>query len=317
MIEKSKFNIIAWTVTGKECLKNFESDLSGLSAEEVKLRLSSFGTNQLAKDSSRSPLSLLLNQLKGFLNALLAGAAVIALSIGNYNDAIMIAAVVTFNTILGFIQEYRAEKTLAALKDMIPRKTMVRRSGQTYEIPAEEIVPGDIILLDAGSRVPADGRLVLTQSLEIDESVLTGESIPNLKKQDIQLELNTEISDRTNMAYMNTIVTRGRGEMLVTATGAATEIGKMAELLGTIGPTPTPLQLQLDNLGKKLAGFAIGIVSVIALFEYLRGDTLQQIAMSSISLAVAAMPEGLPAVVTITLALGLFRMSKKPFLEVS
>ena len=316
-IENTHLNLVSapvyssWTVSGKECLEHFNSRLPGLSQEDVNSRLRKFGINQLARSFSRSPVRLILDQLKGFLNALLAGAAIIAWTIGDLKDALMIAAVVVFNTILGFLQEYKAEKTLAALRDMIPRKTTVRRDGKVLETSAEDIVPGDIVLLDAGSRVPADGRLVIAQSLEIDESVLTGESVPNAKRQDIQLDISSAISDRVNMAYMNTIVTRGRGEMLVTETGTATEIGKMASLLVAIKLPPTPLQKQLDQLGKRLAGFAIGIVSVIGLFEYLRGDSLEQIAMASISLAVASMPEGLPAVVTITLALGLFRMSKK------
>jgi Ca2+-transporting ATPase len=293
------------------CLAQFNSRELGLTEEEVNFLRTQFGPNQLAERPPRSVFRVVFDQLRGFLNLLLGIAAIAAWSIGNLKDAIMIAAVVTFNTILGFLQEYKAEKTLAALKAMIPRRTNVRRDGKTFEVAAEDIVPGDIVLLDAGSRIPADGRLLLSQSLEIDESVLTGESVPTNKRADVQVDSSAPISDQVNMAFMNTVVTRGRGELLVTGTGANTEIGKMAKMIGSIELPPTPLQKQLDHLGKRLAAFAVSVVVVIGVFEYLRGDTLEQIAMESISLAVASMPEGLPAVVTVTLALGLFRMAKK------
>lgn len=308
--EKS-FLFTSWTMPTENCLTQFSSRELGLTDEEVNARRAQFGPNQLAERPPRSVFRVVFDQLKGFLNLLLGIAAIAAWSIGNLKDAIMIAAVVIFNTTLGFLQEYKAEKTLAALKAMIPRRTNVRRDGKTFEVTAEEIVPGDIVLLDAGSRIPADGRLLLSQSLEVDESVLTGESVPTNKRQDVQVDLKAPISDQVNMAFMNTVVTRGRGELLVTGTGANTEIGKMAEMIGSIELPPTPLQKQLDQLGKRLAAFAVSVVAVIGVFEYLRGDTLEQIAMESISLAVASMPEGLPAVVTVTLALGLFRMAKK------
>jgi Ca2+-transporting ATPase len=307
--DQMSFN--SWTVPVENCLIQFISRMTGLNEEETNSRRAQFGANQLAERPPRSAVRVILDQLKGFLNLLLGIAAIAAWTIGNQKDALMIAAVVTFNTILGFLQEYKAEKTLAALREMIPRKTNVRRGGKTFEIAAEDIVLGDIVLLDTGSRVPADGRLVLTQSLEIDESVLTGESVPTIKRHDIQLDLKAPISDRVNMAYLNTNVTRGRGELLVTAIGSNSEIGKMAKMISSIELPPTPLQKQLDQLGKRLAAFAIGVVSIIGIFEYFRGDTLKQIALESISLAVASMPEGLPAVVTVTLALGLYRMAKK------
>lgn len=301
----------SWAMPVENCLIQFNSRELGLTGEEVNSRLAQFGPNQLTERPPRSVFRVVFDQLRGFLNLLLGIAAIAAWSIGTLKDAIMIAAVVTFNTILGFVQEYKAEKTLAALKAMIPRRTNVRRDGKTFEVAAEDIVPGDIILLDAGSRIPADGRLLLSQSLEVDESVLTGESLPTIKRQDVQLDSNAPISDQVNMAFMNTVVTRGRGELLVTGTGANTEIGKMAEMIGSIELPPTPLQKQLDQLGKRLAAFAVSVVAVIGVFEYFRGDSLNQIAMESISLAVASMPEGLPAVVTVTLALGLYRMAKK------
>jgi Ca2+-transporting ATPase len=307
--DQMSFN--SWTVPVESCLIQFNSRVKGLNEEEINSRLLQFGTNQLAERPPRSAVRVVLDQLKGFLNLLLGIAAIASFLIGNQKDAFMIAGVVTFNTILGFLQEYKAEKTLAALREMIPRKTNVRRGGKTFEIAAEDIVLGDIVLLDTGSRVPADGRLILTQSLEIDESVLTGESVPTIKRHDIQLDSKSPISERVNMAYSNTNVTRGRGELLVIAIGANSEIGKMAKMINSIELPPTPLQKQLDQMGKRLAAFAVGVVSIIGIFEYYRGDSLKQIALESISLAVASMPEGLPAVVTVTLALGLYRMAKK------
>lgn len=301
----------AWAFSAQECLGLLSSSSNnGLSTSEASLRRSHFGENKLIERPPRSVFQVIIDQLKGFLNALLGIAAVGAWAIGNIKDASMIAAVVVFNTILGFLQEYKAEKTLAALKGMIPLRAQVRRNAIVSEIAASEIVPGDIVLLDAGSRVPADGRLLVAQSLEINESALTGESIPTIKRNDIRLDKTTAIADRSNMAFMNTVVTRGRAEVLVTATGLSTEMGKMAEMIGSIELPPTPLQKQLDHLGKRLAAFAVGIVSLIGIFEYFRGDSLTQIAMESISLSVASMPEGLPAVVTVTLALGLYRMAK-------
>lgn len=301
-----------WAVTTEECLTCLKtSRKTGLTNEQVISRLARFGSNRLIERPPRSAFRVVIDQLKGFLNALLGVAAITAWSIGNIKDALMIGAVVAFNTVLGFLQEYKAEKTLAALKDMIPRRTHVRREENIFEVGADQIVPGDIIILDAGSRVPADGRIVFAQTLEIDESALTGESVPVSKQADAEVKIKAPIADRSNMAYMNTIVTRGRAELLVIATGASTEIGKLAEMIGSIEVPPTPLQKQLDKLGKRLAGFAVGIVAIIGIFEYFRGDTLSEVAMESISLAVASMPEGLPAVVTVTLALGLYRIAKK------
>ncbi len=299
-----------WAISFDDYLRSLGSYSGGLDEKEVQTRLARVGSNRLAERPPRSAVRVILDQLKGFLNALLGLAALIAWSIGNNKDAMMIAAVVIFNTVLGFLQEYKAEKTLAALKRLIPRKTRVRRAKEVTEVPAEAIVPGDIILLEAGNRIPADGRLLSSHSLEVDESSLTGESIPALKSASMSLDQDTPVSDRENMVYMNATVTRGRAEFVVTATGINTEIGRMAKLIGAMELPPTPLQRQLDSLGKRLAVFAVGTVSVIAFFEYLRGDTLSQIAMESISLAVASVPEGLPVVVTVTLALGVFRMAK-------
>ncbi|MBC7692426.1 MAG: HAD-IC family P-type ATPase, partial [Methylotenera sp.] len=300
-----------WSLSVEDARNLVESPPTGITNDEARIRRACSGPNRLAELPPRSAFRVVFDQLKGFLNLLLGLAAIAAWSIGSIKDALMIAGVVTFNTLLGFLQEYKAEKTLAALKGMIPKRTRVRRNGEFLEIDAEEIVPGDLVPLDAGDRVPADGRVVFAQSLELDESALTGESVPATKRHDVIFKPETPLADRGNMGFMNTVVTRGRAELLVTATGARTEIGKIAAMIGSIEVPPTPLQRQLDRLGKRLAAIAVSIVAAIGILEFIRGDTLVQIALESISLAVAAMPEGLPAVVTVTLALGLQRMAKK------
>jgi Ca2+-transporting ATPase len=307
--EQTRF--VPWNSDVDSCLAVLRTSARGLTPSDVTARRAEYGPNCLAERPPRSIVKIVFDQLKGFLNGLLGVAAITAWSVGQMKDAFMIAAVVTFNTLLGFAQEFKAEKTLAALKRMIPRRAQVRRDGSVFEISAEQVVPGDIVLLDAGSRIPADARLVIAESLEVDESALTGESVPVKKSHTVVCSRNSQIADRENMLFMNTVVTRGRAEAVVTSTAALTEMGRVAEMIGSIELPPTPLQRQLDQLGKRLAFFAIVSVSIIGVIEYFRGDTLQQIAMETISLAVASIPEGLPAVVTITLALGLYRMAKK------
>ena len=239
------------------------------------------------------------------------GAALLAALIGNVKDAVVILTVVVINAIVGFYQEYRAERSLAALKDMLPAKTRVRREGVTQEIAAEELVPGDIVLLEAGDRVPADGRLCLAAGLEIDESALTGESQPVPNRSPPCPMLDAPLADRMNMAYMNTMLTRGRAELLITATGMQTEMGQLSQEFAATMEPPTPLQMQLDHLGRRLGAIALPLVGLLSFLELLRGTDLAHIVLDAIALAVAAMPEGLPVVVTVTLALGMHTMARQ------
>ena len=226
-------------------------------------------------------------------------------------DALAIVVVVILNAAMGFYQESKAEKSLEALRKMLPVTARVRRGARKEEIPAEELVPGDIVLLEAGDKAPADGRVILSAGLEVNESALTGEAQPGSKSTRELTQKETPLADRNNMVYMNTLVTRGRAEIVVTATGMRTEIGKISgELAGTV-ESPTPLQLQLDKLGKRLAIFATSLVAALFSISLLRGEKLVNATIDCIALAVAAMPEGLPVVVTVTLALGMRRMARE------
>jgi len=280
----------------------------GLSSAEASARHAKYGSNQLKEIPPRSPWLLFLDQFKGFLILILIGAAVLAAAIGDKSDAAVILVVVIINAVLGFYQEHRAERSLAALKKILAPTAVVRRDGKTITVSAAELVPGDIVLLDTGDRVPADGRVIAAHGFQVDESSLTGESHTVTKHADSLVGENIPLAERANLFYMNTTVTRGRAEMVVTATGMSTELGLLAGILGHTEVAPTPLQIQLDGLGRRLAAIAGTVVVFMLLAGLLRGEPWVQMVMTAIALAVAAIPEGLPAVVTVTLALGLQRM---------
>ena len=303
-------SVATWASPPEEVLARLETGPAGLDAAEQARRLKRTGPNRLPDKPPRSPWVVLILQLKGFLNLLLLVAALIAWAVGDLKDALMIGAVTVFNAILGFVQEHRAERALMALKHMVAFRARVRRGGQVVELAAEDLVPGDIVLLEAGDRVPADGRLFFTQSFEVDESALTGESVPVHKRAEVTVPLSTPMAERINVVFMNSVVTRGRSEMVVSATGRSTEMGRIAGMLEMTVAAPTPLQVQLHHLAKRLALIAIVVVGAISAVELLRGDSLAQMAIEAVALAVAAVPEGLPAVVTVTLALGLHRMAR-------
>ncbi|MGB0126343.1 MAG: calcium-translocating P-type ATPase, PMCA-type [Rhodocyclaceae bacterium] len=282
----------------------------GLDNATAAARLVRHGQNRLAEKPPRSKWLVLLDQFRSVLILVLIGAAALAGFVGDIKDTVVILAVVVVNAVLGFWQEYRAEATLAALKKMLSPHARVRRAGTVEQIPATALVPGDLVLLEAGDRVPADGRLIDTRNAEIDEAALTGESHPVAKRSDAVVEPDAPLAERANMAYMNTVVTRGRAEMLVTATGMATEMGRLTGMLETATPGPTPLQVQLDGLGRRLALIAGAVIFLILTLGLLRQQPWVETLLTSIALAVAAIPEGLPAVVTVTLALGMHRMAK-------
>ena len=282
----------------------------GLTSGEAAARLADHGPNRLAEAARRSPWLMLLDQFRNVLIVVLMAAAVLAGLVGDIEDTVVIAVVLVFNALLGFVQEHRAERSMAALRRMLEATATVRRDATVQHVPAESLVPGDVVLLEAGDRVPADGRLLAAPSLEIDESTLTGESAPVAKGTDA-VEATAPLADRTSMAYMNTVVTRGRGELLVTATGMATEIGGLAELLQAAPQETTPLQEQLGALGKRLAVVGVAAVAVFFALGLARGDSLADTALVAVALAVAAIPEGLPAVVTVTLAVGMRQMAKR------
>ena len=294
-----------------QCAKQLKTDpADGLSQPEAANRLARHGPNRLAEKSPRAAWLRFLDQFKNVLVLVLLGAVMLAAAIGDIKDAVVILLVVVFNAGLGFYQEHRAEATLAALKKMLAQRARVRRGGELLEIPAETLVPGDLVLLEAGDRVPADGRVLAAHNAEVAEAALTGESHAVGKRAEALGNGEHALAERFNMAFMNTVVTRGRLELVVTATGMDTEMGRISSLLDAAQESPTPLQVQLDALGMRLAIIACMVVALIFALGLLRGDPLVQTVMTSIALAVAAIPEGLAAVVTVTLAIGMHRMAK-------
>jgi Ca2+-transporting ATPase len=302
----------------KEILKELESNKKGLNKAEARKRLRKFGPNELIKRKKVSPLGLLVEQFRSPLVIILIIAALISYFVGflpgvesRIIDAILILAIVFANAIFGFIQNYKAEESIEALKKMVSLKAVVLRNGGEEQILARDLVPGDIILINEGDRIPADARLLEESSLHVDESPLTGESVPEAKEA-ITLKPDTHLAERKNMIYMNTLVTRGKGKAIITATGMQTEVGKIAAHIQKAKERPTPFQDQIGTLGKKIGIGIIGIIIFIAAVQLLIGiGKLLDIFLTAISLAVAAIPEGLPAVVTFALALGTRKMAKQ------
>lgn len=283
----------------------------GLDKDEARKRLEQYGMNKLKGKPKKSIIALFLSQLKDMLIYVLLGAAIITIAIGEYSDAIIILLVVALNAIIGVAQEYKAEKAVEALQKLTTPKSLVKRGGETFEINSEEVVPGDIIILDAGRFIPADIRLTESANLQIEESALTGESVPTNKDACMDIsDPKTSLGDKTNMAFMSTLVTYGRGEGIVVATGMDTEIGKIAKILDDDTNEMTPLQRRLDELGRILGILAIGICVLIFVIALFQKRDIMEMFLTAISLAVAAIPEGLAAIVAIVLALGVTRMSK-------
>ncbi|NDV12933.1 cation-translocating P-type ATPase [Crenobacter caeni] len=282
---------------------------AGLSADEAGRRLTGIGENRLAEAPPRSAWLKFADQFKGLLVLILLGAAVLAGVVGELKDAVVIVVVVILNATLGFVQEHRAEAALAALKGMLAPVARVRRGAEVCQVDAAALVPGDVLLLEAGDRVGADARVLSAHGAEVAEAALTGEAHPVAKLSDT-LAADTPLAERSNMVFMNTVLTRGRIEAMVTATGMRTEMGQLAGLLAATAEGATPLQRQLDVLGKRLGLIACAVVALMFVLGIARGEPLVETAMVAIALAVAAIPEGLPAVVTVTLALGMHRMAK-------
>lgn len=284
---------------------------NGLSSEEAKQRLEKYGFNQLKGKPKKSMLSLFFSQLNDMLIYVLLASAVITFVIKEYTDSAIILLVVVLNAIIGVVQEAKAEKAVEALQKMTTPKSLVRRDGRALEINSEEVVPGDIIILDAGRYVPADIRLYESANLQIEESALTGESVPSTKDAtQLFQDPKTPIGDKANMAFLSTLVTYGRGEGVVVATAMDTEIGKIAKILDSENDDMTPLQRRLDELGRILGFLAIGICAFIFIIALIQKRDLFEMFLTAISLAVAAIPEGLAAIVAIVLAIGVTKMSK-------
>ncbi|MBI4715071.1 MAG: cation-translocating P-type ATPase [Nitrospirae bacterium] len=294
----------------EEVFARLQTSLHGLSEEEARRRLTETGPNALREERPPHPVLIFLKQFTDVMILILMAAAVIAWVTGDLTDTLVILAIVVLNGILGFTQEYRAERALAALRRLEIPRVLVTRDGHRREIPAPELVPGDLVHLSPGVRVPADARLVAAVHLQADESPLTGESVPVAKIRE-PIPSGASLMERRNMLYMGTTVLAGRGDAVVAATGMETELGRIAHLLQTTVKGETPLQRRLATLGKWLAAAALAICAVIFFAGISRGEPVSLMLLTAVSLAVAAIPEGLPAVVAIVLALGAQRMAAR------
>src|SRR6056297_1287954 len=293
----------------QETAKNIDTDLnSGIQESTVQQRLEEYGKNELEEKKGRNPIKIFLMQFTSTIIIVLLVAAVITGLIGELRDTIVISIILLINALIGFSQEYRAEKAMSTLKKLSIPKVRVKRSGTEKVVSSTEIVPGDVVFLEAGNYVPADLRLTDTHNLKIQESALTGESQPVEKESDEVFEKDTDLAGRKNMAYSGTVVSYGRGVGVVVRTGMKTEIGKIASMLQEDEEGQTPMQKRLEKLGRILAFASLAIVAIIFLMGVLRGEDLKVMFMTAVSFAVAAVPEGLPTVVTIALALGARRM---------
>jgi P-type Ca2+ transporter type 2C len=292
--------------------KALETDFSsGLSQEEVKKRIDQYGLNELEEGEKQSALLLFFSQFKDFMVLVLLAATLISGLLGEYIDAIAIIAIVIINGFLGFFQERRAEKSLQALKELSAPQVSALRDGQWIKIPSKEIVVGDILKFSSGDRIGADVRVIESKSLEIEESALTGESVPVAKHIDSLTNPNPGIGDMENIAFMGTMVTRGSGIGVVMATGMKTAMGQIADLLQSAQSQDTPLQRRLEQLGKILITVALLLTVLVVVVGVLRGHELYEMFLAGVSLAVAAIPEGLPAIVTVALSLGVQKMIRQ------
>jgi Ca2+-transporting ATPase len=282
----------------------------GLTPQAAKDRLARYGCNELRKGQGVSVLALLIGQFQSLVIWVLIGAAAVSIALGERIDGGAILAIVALNAVIGFFQEYRAEQAAAALARLAAPKARVVRDGHAAVVAAADIVPGDVLLLEAGDLVAADARLIEAAALRADEAPLTGESLPVAKSADT-LPAATPLAERRNMVFLGTAIAAGSGRALVVATGMATEVGRIAELLQTADSGQTPLQRRLDQVGRRLLWICLGIVALVFGLGLLRSHDLFQLFLGAVSLAVAAIPEGLPAVVTVALALGVQRMVQR------
>lgn len=300
-----------FTLSPQETLRSLQTSENGLSSEEAKTRLSTYGLNTIVLDKKINVWSMLIGQFTELLVLVLVAAGIISYFVGDPIDTIAIFAIVLLNGLLGFFQEYKAEKAIDELKKLGTLRATAKRDGKWAEIDAKEIVPGDIVLLEEGTKIPADIRFLEIIEAAVDEAILTGESNPVSKKIDA-LPGNKAVADRLNYGYANTALVRGRGTGIVIATGLKTEFGKIAEKLEEVEEEPSPLKQNLELLAKQLTLGVVIVMVALFLYGYFgQGRGLVDMMLVAISLGVAAIPEGLPAITTITLALGIQRMAKK------
>ena len=293
----------------KEVFEELQTSEKGLSQAEAETRLAKYGPNTIVEADKIHPLQIFARQFKSPLVWILIAAMIISFVVKEYTDFYVILAIVILNAILGFFQEYKAEEAIAALKKLISLKAIVIRSGMQKEIPASQLVPGDIIILHTGEKIAADARIIEAINLQTQEASLTGESMP-VKKLTTTFKKILAVADRANMVFSSTIVTKGRGKAVVVGTGTSTEIGRIAKLIKEAKPEPTPLQKKLSHLSKFLGIAVIAIALIVFGIGVLYGNAAFTMFLAAIALAVAAIPEGLPAVVTVSLAMGVKKMAR-------
>lgn len=299
-----------WQLDTSQIIKDLDTSAEGLTADGARKKLADAGSNELVEKKRKPPLTIFLNQFKDFMILVLLAAAIVAGIAGDLTDTIIIVVIVVLNAIVGFVQENKAEEAMEALKKISALQAHVKRDGEIITIPSSEIVPGDVVQLEAGNVVPADVRLIEAHSLRINESALTGESVPAEKSDKILEEDDLPLGDRLNMAYKSTLVTNGRATGVVVATGMSTEIGSIAKMLQQ-GEEATPLQRRMADFGRKLSYLVLLICAMFFTVGYLMDEEPINMLLTSISLAVAAIPEALPALITVTLASGAKRLVKK------
>ena len=300
----------------EECLKGLEASADGLSTAQCAERLARVGLNRLELKAGRSNLRILWDQFSNVMLIMLLAVAAVSAGVAYAaqrfpKDAIAIVLIVGLNALLGYLQESRAQQALQALRDMAQPLVTVRRDGIWERLPSEQLVPGDLIRVEAGDRVPADARLLEVAELGLREAALTGEAEAVNKLAVLVLEPTTPVLERQNCLFQGTEVVRGRGLAVVSATGMQTELGKIAEMINTAGGETTPLQERLDGLANVLVGSALALVAVVVLLGWLMGQKLLDLLEVALSMAVAIVPEGLPAVITVTLAIGTQRMVQR------
>jgi Ca2+-transporting ATPase len=304
-----------YKLTADAVIQQLDSDAAqGMSQAEAQQRLATLGPNELVEKGGRTRWQIIREQLTGVLTILLFVAALVSAFLGDWIEAVVILIIVVLNAVLGYTQEYKAEQSMAALKRMSVPKVRVRRGGQMQEVSAIDLVPGDVVILETGNIVPADGRVLQSINLRVEEAALTGESEPVDKDEKLVFESDRALGDRRNMLYSGTIVNYGRGEFIVTETGMATELGHIATMIQGVQEEQTPLQQRLDRLGKMLAYAALVLVGVVVALGVVTSEgevDVEELLLTAVSLAVAAVPEALTAVVTIALSLGAQRMLKR------
>ncbi|MGI5837867.1 MAG: cation-translocating P-type ATPase [Chloroflexota bacterium] len=292
-------------------LDNLDTTLEGLSPEEAARRLESYGPNEIVVEEQALPIVILLRQVKSPLIYILLAAGLATILLGEYIDALVIFSVVVLNTVVGFVQEYKADQALRALTAATAPKARVLRDGEQREIPSREVVPGDVVILESGVKVAADLRLFRSYELQVDESILTGESLPVTKSIDPIKDPDLPLGDRINMAFSGTSVVRGRGSGVVVATGMDTVFGHISEQVGEVGEFDSPLQRRLGQFAQLIAVLVLGVTALVLLLGLASGESLEEILLTAVATTVATVPEGLPVTVTVALAVGVWRMAQQ------